>query len=123
MRTPEGGLAPAYNVQTVVDAEQGLIVDVEVVSDPQDGQQLAPAMERLKEKFERYPRQVLADGAYTNHESIVEMAERGIDYYSNWTGRDPAGRDGLQRNPNYHWTRFDYDERRNEYICPQGKRL
>lgn len=123
MRTPEGGLAPAYNVQTVVDAEHGLIVDVEVVNDPQDGQQLAPAMERVKQRFDRYPRQALADGAYTNHESIVEMSERGIDYYSNWTGRDPAGRDGLNRHPDYHWTCFEFDGARNEFVCPQGKRL
>ena len=82
MWSHEGGLAPAYNVQLTTDAAHGLISDVEVVNDPQDGQQLAPAMDRLRARYGRYPPQALADGAYTNLASVMEMHERAIDYYS-----------------------------------------
>ena len=74
-------------MQVFADAAQGLIVDVEVVQDPQDAQQLAPAMERLRESLSRYPQQALAESGYTNNESIVAMAETGIDYYGVMTGR------------------------------------
>ena len=51
----DGGVAPAYNVQLTADAKHGLIADLEVVNDPQDGQQIAPAMDRLRQRNGRYP--------------------------------------------------------------------
>ena len=70
-------MAPAYNVQITADGEHGLIADVAVVNDPQDGQQIAPAMDRLKAtRHGFYPQQALADGAYTNLASVMEMHER-----------------------------------------------
>jgi Transposase DDE domain len=93
-----------------------------VVNDPQDAQQLAPAMDRVKAVAHRYPEQVIADGGYTNHTSIVDMAARGIDYYGAWTGRNTAESAAVSYR-GYHWSEFDYDERAGEYICPEGKRL
>lgn len=121
----DGGLAPGYNVQLVTDAAHGLIADVEVVNDPQDGQQITPAMERLKRRYGNYPPQALADGAYTNLESVMEMHERSIDYYSTWTGRNDAagGRGSKQRHEDYERDQFGFDETSNEMICPQGQRL
>jgi hypothetical protein len=111
-------------VQITADAAHGLIADVTVVNDPQDAQQITPAIERLRERWGRYPRQALADGAYTNLASVVEMDQRGVDYYSTWTGRtvELTGR-GAQRHPDYRFDRFDFDQRTNEMICPEGKRL
>jgi transposase len=124
MWSHDGGLAPGYNVQVTADAAHGLIADVEVVNDPQDGQQLAPAMERLKARYGRYPPQALADGAYTNLASVMDMHERAIDYYSTWTGRNEGvtGR-AKQQHEDYRRECFDFDEQSNELICPQGKRL
>lgn len=124
MRNGDGGLAPAYNVQVAADSTHGLIVDVETIDDPQDAAQLAPAMDRLRETFGRYPQQALADGGYTNHPSVVAMAERGVDFYGVMTGRSdaPSGV-AVGRDPDYRFDRFHYDERANEMVCPEGKRL
>jgi transposase len=124
MWTHDGGVAPAYNVQITADAAHGLIADVEVVNDPQDGQQIAPAMDRLLKRNGSYPQQVLADGGYTNNAAVAAMDERGIDYYSSWTGRNEglAGR-AARRHEDYLLDRFGYDEKTNEMICPEGKRL
>ena len=120
----EGGLAPAYNVQIAADSAHGLIADIEVVNDPQDGQQIAPAMDRLKQRYGAYPPQALADGAYTNLTSVMDMHERAIDYYSTWTGRNEGatGR-AKQQHEDYRRDCFEFDEKTNELICPQGKRL
>jgi transposase len=125
MRLHDGGLAPAYNVQVSVDGAHGLIADVEVVNDPQDSQQIIPAMERVKQRWGNYPPQALADGAYTNLKSVVEMHERSIDYYSTWTGRNEAagGRGAKQRHEDYQRDKFGFDAARNEMICPEGQRL
>jgi hypothetical protein len=124
MWTHDGGVAPAYNVQITADAAHGLIADVAVVNDPQDGQQIAPAMDRLLKRNGRYPEQCLADGGYTNNASVFAMDERKIDYYSTWTGRTGslAGR-AARRHEDYRLDRFGYDESANEMICPEGKRL
>ncbi len=124
MRTPDGGLAPAYNVQITADSAHGLIADVEVVNEPEDSRQIAPAMDRLKKRFGSYPPQALADGAYTNLASVMEMHERDIDYYSTWTGRTeaPSGR-AAQRHEDYRHDCFEFDETANELICPEGRRL
>ena len=124
MWTCDGGVAPAYNVQLSSDAAHGLIADVTVVNDPQDAQQLAPAADRLRETFGRYPEQMLADGGYTNNETVVEMAEREVDFYGGFSGRarKPSGR-AVQRHADYHQDRFQHDEATNEFVCPEGKRL
>ena len=103
------------------DAEHGLIADI---NDPQDAQQLAPATDRLRETFGRYPHQMLADGGYTNNESVLERAERGVDFYGQFSGRtpQPSGR-AVQRHEDYHHSRFEHDEAANEFVCPAGKRL
>ncbi len=124
MRTPDGGVAPAYNVQITADAEHGLIADVEVVQAAEDSEQIAPAMDRLRASYKRYPDEALADGSYTNLVSVMDMHEREIDYYSTWTGRSKklTGR-GAQRHEDYRIDRFHFDDEANEMICPQGKRL
>ena len=124
MWTNDNGVAPAYNVQLSVDAAQGLIADVEVVNDPQDSEQLVAATDRLQQRHGKYPSEALADGGYTNHASVVEMDERGIDYYGSWTGRNPqpSGR-GTQRHEDYWADKFVWDEAANVLVCPQGKRL
>jgi transposase len=123
MRTAEGGLAPAYNVQFCTDTKHGLIVDVETVGDPQDAAQMSPAMERVKSACGKFPAQAIADGGYTNHSTITDMADRGIDYYGAWTGRNERSSTENLRGKGYHWSQFKYDEQRCEYVCPEEKRL
>jgi transposase len=121
MRTGDHGLAPCYNVQLTTDAVHGLIVGVGVSKDPSDAAHLMPAMERVKQTLGRYPHEVVADGDYTNRESVIAAAERGVDFYGSWSVID--GKPGHGIEPDFHPRMFTYDERRNEFICPQGKRL
>jgi len=124
MRTGDGGLAPSYNVQLAADQQHGFIVDVETVDEPQDASQLPAAMERIKTNLGRYPAQALADGGYTNHPTVVAMAEREIDFYGVMSGRSdaPLGAAGGS-DPAYRLDRFRFDEAANEMACPEGKRL
>jgi hypothetical protein len=80
-----------------------------------------PAMERVKQTLGRYPQEVVADGDYTNRESVIAAAERGVDFYGSWSAID--GKPGHGIEPDFHPRMFTYDERRNEFICPEGKRL
>ncbi len=122
MRTSDHGLAPSYNVQLATDAKHKLIVDVEVSKQPSDSHQLLPALERIHECFGVYPQQAMADGDYTTREAVVGAAGRGVDYYGSW-GKIEDERMGHGIDAAYHPRAFAYDARRNEMICPQGRRM
>lgn len=125
MRTSDHGLAPCLNVQLSVDGTHGFIVDVDVVKQPSDSVQMLPAMDRLQAQFGSYPQAAIADGDYTNHETVLGMAERNIDFYGSWTGRTTAqrGRGAHSRHEGYDASNFHYDEPHNQLVCPKGKRL
>src|SRR6266446_4660897 len=84
MRNGEGGTVPSYNVQLVTDTQHGLVVNVEATTDAIDYRQLDPALERCEQKLGRAPRQIVADGDYTNHASVQAAATRGVDFYGSW---------------------------------------
>jgi len=98
MRNGEGGTVPSYNVQLVTDTTHGLVVNVEATTDAIDYRQLEPALQRCEQRLGRQPRQLIADGDYTNHASVQAAAARGVDFYGSWqnswkaTERDALGR-------------------------------
>ena len=114
MRTRSSGVVPAYNVQITTDAAHGLIVDVEPIQEVNDSQQLEPAMARVQQVTGRQPPQVIADGDYTNHDTVKAMARLGIDFYGSWkaTAKRP---DQITRE------QFIFDQEKNQFSCPQGK--
>lgn len=122
MWTSDHGLAPSYNVQLVTDAAHKLVVDVAVSKQPSDAYHLLPALDRVRGHCGVYPQQAVADGDYTKREAVLGAAERAVDYYGSWGAtaeeRLPYGID-----PAYPPGAFRYDERRDELICPEGRRL
>jgi len=46
-----------------------------------DSHGLKPAMEEIQKNVGRMPEQMVADGGFTNHDSIQRMAESQIDFY------------------------------------------
>lgn len=122
MRTSDHGLAPAYNVQLANDGKHKFIVDVEVSKQPSDSHHLLPALDRINERHGIFPRQAVADGDYTTREAVVGAAERGVDYYGSWNQKKEEWL-GHGIDPAYHPRVFQYDEQRNEMICPERRRL
>jgi transposase len=114
MRTRSNGVAPAYNVQITTDAEHGFIVDVDATNEANDAQQLAPAMARVEQSTGQRPHTVIADGDYTNHDTVQAMASLNIDFYGSWK---PASK----RKDRVPREQFVFDEKKNEFLCPEGK--
>jgi hypothetical protein len=120
-----GGILPSYNVQLSVDSEEKMIVDVEVTNAENDSAQLLPAMQRIEQTFNSTPCQVIADGDYTNYQSVAAVAELEIDYYSSWKQK-------VEKKSRFGWRglteafypyQFQYDSERDVYVCPMGKTL
>jgi IS5 family transposase len=121
MHQSDGGLGLSYNVQISADGAQGLILGVAVTQQANDSAQLLPAVERVEQRLDRKPQQVIADAGYTTREAIEAMAERSMDFLGS------AIREGKQRRANTRnplpASAFVYDREQDCFICPEGKLL
>jgi transposase len=124
MKHGHGGILPSYNVQLSVDGEAKMIAAVGVTNDVNDSKQLLPAMERLSQTFDRKPKQVIADGDYTNYGSVTGMAELEIDFYGSWKQVEEKTKFGWRDlSEAFYPSQFRYDSERDVYVCPAGQRL
>lgn len=114
MRTGTGGWVIGYNVQLAVEAEHGLIIDHEVVTDANDRGQLAARARGAQAALGGGPLTVVADTGYADAEAAQACAEAAI------TAIVP------RQAPRSHWpaffarARFVYDGASDTYQCPAG---
>jgi transposase len=121
MKQSDGGLAPSYNVQISADGAQGIIVAVEVTPEASDSAQLLPALERIEQRLQQKPQQVVADGGYTTYEVIEQLAERRVDFLGN-LGCDLTG-SGRTAPHQLPPRAFLHDLGTNRLRCPEGQLL
>jgi transposase len=121
MHHSDGGLSLSYNAQISTDAAHGLIVGVAVTQAVNDYGQLLPAVDRIEERLEKEPQQMVADAGYTTRETIEDMAERKIDFLGSLTEKEKLSRAAIMNClPS---SAFVYDRERDVYVCPEGKEL
>jgi len=121
MHHSDGGLSLSYNTQISTDAAHGLIVGVAVTQAANDYGQLLPAVDRIEERLEKEPQQMVADAGYTTRETIENMAERKIDFLGSLTKKEKLSRAATMNClPS---SAFVYDRERDVYVCPEGKEL
>ncbi|MBI5412445.1 IS1182 family transposase [Candidatus Peregrinibacteria bacterium] len=126
MKQPDGGFAPSYNVQISADADNGVIVGMDVTQAVNDCDQLTPAMEEIKRNTGFLPDQVVADGGFTNRQSILDMDEKGIDFIGSVTDTSSQSKARLKSrgiDPEFYPEKFKHDSASNTYTCPAGKVL
>ena len=118
MRTARHGHQVAYNAQTAVDAQHGLIAAFDLTSDGNDLGQLLPMAEAAKEALEAETLTVVADAGYANAEQGLACQAAGV------TAVVPSPAMVNPKNPDL-FTReaFAYDAENDSYVCPAGERL
>ncbi|MGC1294880.1 MAG: transposase [Alloacidobacterium sp.] len=122
MRHGDGAIAPSYNVQFTTDTAQGLVVGVTVSQAPNDAQELARAMDQFRKQYGSYPAQVVADGDFTNHQSVIAMHERRIEFFGSFNSRR-LRRPNAKGGGTYRANLFTHDAKTDQMICPENKRL
>jgi transposase len=124
MRNGEGGTVPSYNVQLLTDTTHGIVVNVEATTDAIDYRQLPPAIERCEKMLGRKPKQIVADGDYTNHASVQAAAACGVDFYGSWQDSwRPVERDAQGRSAAFLASAFPYDAEQDSFTCSAGQIL
>jgi transposase len=119
MKQSDKGFALSYNAQISTDAAHGLIVGVAVTAEANDCEQLLPAVDRLEQRLNKRPQQMMADRGYTTRANIEKMAGRQIDFLGSMR-YVPRGANLPNRLPP---SAFLYQPERDRCVCPEGKIL
>jgi transposase len=120
MRMAHGNPAPAYNVQTAVDAGHGLIVAQQVTTEATDNRCLLPMAEAAKRALGAPETlNVIADAGYSNGEQATQCEAQGI------VPHVPANRGVNNKGDGTLFDRslFLYDETSDTFRCPGQQTL
>lgn len=112
------GSHAAYNVQSVVDDEHGLIVQVEAVSDTNDALQFSRQVEQANDVLGEPCKAACADAGYSDVGELEKIDEKHIKVIV------PSQRQALHEEEGpFSKSHFTYDPRQDCYFCPEGHRL
>ncbi len=115
------GIHNYHNVQVVTDQKHGLIVSAEAVSQHTDSGQLSKQIENATENLNKKPKNVCADAGYFKSEDLDKI-DKDITVIVPSIKQTKEERSKKTKN-RFDKDNFQYDKERNEYICPEGKRL
>jgi transposase len=117
MRSTQGSHA-SYNVQSVVDDKNGLIVQAEAVSDTSDNDQFSRQITQAHEVTGKACSVGCADAGYADTEDLKKIDSQGIKVIVPYH-REPekAAKDPFSKKA------FTYDAENDTYVCPNGHTL
>jgi transposase len=131
------GTVQGYNAQAIVDSKHQVIVHGEAIGKGLDNDNLPPVVDGAKKNLESIGKSkdyfegkiLTADSSYHSVSNINKCNEEKIDAYipdNKFRNRDKrfASRVGYRpRSKKFTFADFQYDEDKDEYICPNGKPL
>jgi transposase len=118
MAVNNNGIDVCYNVQTVVDSKNKLIMDCEVINNPTDQGQLSNMCKKAKEILGVETIQALADKGYYSTQDLKECEkEQIVTYVAKQTFSNSTG------DRDFYSDKFRYAKEENVYTCPTGQKL
>lgn len=115
-----GQLKPGYNIQ--VGTENGFVVTFGVYPNPTDTRTLIPQLEKYKTQYNQYPENIVADKGYGSLENYTELESKEIEAYIKYPHWELEKKKRSKKYKYRSW-KFEYDETKNELICPEKKVL
>ena len=115
-----GQLKPGYNVQ--IGTENQFILNYSIHQDAGDTGTLPSNLEKFKSLYKKYPQRVIADSGYGSEENYEYLKEKGIDGYVKYNYFHKEQKKSFKKQI-YRVENLRYDEEKDEYICPNNKRL
>jgi len=116
MMTTRRGTVTGYNLQAVVDDQNGLLVHTEVVDAATDRGQFVPQIEAAHEALGGKCKTACGDSGYADTSALKTLEDQGITVI---VPSQEQARHRPQENP-FGKDKFVYDGKREGYICPQG---
>jgi transposase len=121
-----GKVIRGYSGQVAADSEHKVIVGVKATAQAHDFDQLNPMLQVVEETTGQAPDQLVADSGYYTDDAVVEASNTKTDC-SVPDSETAAQLNNPKRSADdksaYRSSQFAYDEEKDEFICPQGKKL
>ncbi len=121
-----GKIVRGYSGQVAADAEHQVIVGLKATAQPTDSEQLNPMLQEVTKTAGRAPAQMVADSGYYTDDAVLEASKSKTDCIvpdsetaARLNNPKRSGSDGAA----YQVSQFTYDEVKDEFTCPQGKKL
>jgi len=111
---------PSYNGQIAVEGN-GLIVAATLTNNPADYEALK-LVEETEENVGERPSEVVADSGFSSYENLQYLEDKRIEGYIPDQKMENI-RKGTYKHPEFHKSRFKYNEADDSYTCPMGKIL
>ncbi len=115
-----GQLKPGYNVQIGVESEY--IVGVGMFSNPADTTTLIPFLEKIRENTGQKYENIVADAGYASEENYTYLERQRQNAYIKPVDYE-VKKTRKYKNDIYRIENFHYDENKDYFVCPNGKRL
>lgn len=114
MKSTHGSHA-CYNVQNVVDAKHGLIVNTDVTNENNDKNQFSNQIDQANRVLENKCKIAGADSGYANTTELEKIDKQEIKVVV------PSQRQALHKEEKpFNKSQFTYDKEHNQHQCPEG---
>ena len=115
-----GQLKPGYNIQIGVESEY--IVGVGAFSNRTDVNTLIPFLDRIRKHTNRKFENIIADAGYESSENYLYLEENGQNCFIKPQNYEISKKRSYKANP-YTVENMEYNATKDEYICPNGRKL
>ena len=115
----KSGFIPGYNIQSTVDAEHHMIVQMDVTDKQNDIDCLEDNVNAVKEQVGLTPKTLLADTGYGNEDQLKELIENQkmnvvVPIQEHGNQKKLKKKEGIT---------FNYNEEEDCFYCSEGKKL
>jgi transposase len=120
---PPGGKVwpkPGYNIQ--IGTENQFVMGYSVHQRPGDFCCFIPHLEQVKEQLGELPGNVIADGGYGSEENYDYLEREEVGTYVKYKTFHQEQTRKFKNNP-FLIHNLTYDEEKDEFLCPAGKRM
>lgn len=126
MKHGDQSFGPAYNVQITTDAENKVIVAMEVTQNSSDATGLMPALDQVQQRMGALPDKVVVDGGFTNEGNIIAAEAKGVDLIGSLPDASERTESAMKScgiAPGFGPSDFIQITETNALQCPVGKQL
>lgn len=115
-----GQLKPGYNIQTGTEGQ--FIVGFSVHQKTTDTSFLIPHLKQLEEQLGRLPENIVADAGYGSEENYAYLETKDLEYYVKYNMFHLEQKEKFKKQI-FKVENFPYDEKKDEFSCPNDKKL
>ncbi|MEL7585057.1 transposase, partial [Brevibacterium casei] len=115
-----GQLKPGYNIQ--MGTENQFIVGYSIHQRAGDTGCLIPHLEHVKEQLGVLPKKIIADAGYGSEENYQYLENEHLENYVKFNTFHKEQKRNW-RKQRFRVENLEYDEKKDEYICPNNQKL